>query len=173
MQLKVTALAVAALALVTTSANARPHHRDHRPLTRFLATPSQRLGISPYQFLCLVAELPPRHLCENAIALALAACVDPDLGGDHRDDANDLRLSCETVWVKIVGRPGEVVVHAVEAEPEEMLGLLRRTPPIPAGRLVGAGNGWQARDGYDVTVLIDGPGLSQLAHRGACHRSTM
>ena len=64
-------------------------------------------------------------------------------------------------------------MHAIETEAEEVLGLLRRAPPIPAGRLVGAGDGWQTRDGYEVTVLIDGTGLSQLAHRRTWHRPSM
>jgi hypothetical protein len=41
-----------------------------------------------------------------------------------------------------------------------MLSLLRRAPPLPAGRLVGAGKSRQARDGYDIAVLINGAGLS-------------
>jgi len=61
----------------------------------------------------------------------------------------------------------------VEAETEEMLRLFRRALPVPAGRLVGAGDGWQARNGYDVAVVVDGSGLSQLAHRRAWHRPTM
>ena len=64
-------------------------------------------------------------------------------------------------------------MYAVKTEPKEMLDLLRGTPPIPAGRLVGASDGWQARDGYEVTVLVNRTGLSQLAHRRACHCSTM
>ena len=60
-------------------------------------------------------------------------------------------------------------MHAIEAKTEEMFGLLFRPPPYPAGRLVGADDEWQARDRYDVTTLIDGIGLSQLALRGACH----
>ena len=50
--------------------------------------------------------------------------------------------------------------HAVEAKAEEMLRLLRRAPPVPARRLVGAGYSWQAGDGYEVAVLVDGTGLS-------------
>ena len=38
MKLKETALAAAALALVVTSANARPHHRDHGPLKIVIET---------------------------------------------------------------------------------------------------------------------------------------
>ena len=60
-------------------------------------------------------------------------------------------------------------MHAIEAKTEEMFGLLFRPPPYPAERLVGADDEWQPRDRYDVTTLIDGIGLSQLALRGACH----
>jgi len=63
-------------------------------------------------------------------------------------------------------------VHAVEAEAEEVLGLFCRAPPLPAGRLVGAGDRWQARDDYDVAVLIYDSGLSQPARRRACPRPT-
>ena len=103
------------------------------------------------------------------MSLALAGSFTPDFSGDHRNDAYDLRLRGKPVRVEIVCRPGKVLVHPVEAEPEEMLSLLRRALPIPAGRLVGASDGRQPRDGYDVAVLIDGTGLSQLAHRRACH----
>jgi hypothetical protein len=58
-------------------------------------------------------------------------------------------------------------VHAVEGHAEEMRDLLGVTPSVPAGLLVGAGGGRQARDGYDVAVVIYGYGLSQLADRGA------
>jgi hypothetical protein len=53
------------------------------------------------------------------------------LGCDHRDHADDLRLRCKPVGIELVGRRGKVLMHAVEAEPEEMLSLLRRAPPIP------------------------------------------
>ena len=64
-------------------------------------------------------------------------------------------------------------MHAVETEAQEMLNLLCWSPPLPAGWLVGSGKGWQARDSYDIAVLIDGAGLSQPAHRRACHRASM
>jgi len=94
-----------------------------------------------------------RHLCE------IAPRFDTNLGRDQSNDADDLRLRCKPVWIEAIGRPGKVVVHAVEAEAEEMLNLLCWAPPVPAGRLVGAGDGRQARDGYDVAVLIHGSGL--------------
>ena len=115
------------------------------------------------------AELARRKLFEDALSVALAGSFAPDFGRDHRYHADDLRLRCKPVWIEIVGRPGKVFVHAVEAEPEEMLSLLRRAPRVPAGRLAGAGDRWQARDDYDVAILIDGSGLSQLSHRGASH----
>jgi len=93
----------------------------------------------------------------------------PDLGPDHCNDADDLRLRCQPIGIEIISRPGKMFAHAVEAAPEEMLSLLRRAPTIPAGRLVGADDGGQPRNGYDVAVLIDGSGFSQLAHRRACH----
>jgi hypothetical protein len=54
-----------------------------------------------------------------------------------------------------------------------MLDLLGSRPPVPAGRPVGAGDGRQARDGYDVSVLIDRAGLGQPAHERACHGRSM
>jgi hypothetical protein len=60
-------------------------------------------------------------------------------------------------------------MHAVEAETKEMLNLLCGTQSALAWRPAGAREGWQARDGYHVSIRIDGAGLSQLAHRGACH----
>jgi hypothetical protein len=58
-------------------------------------------------------------------------------------------------------------VHAVEAHAEQMLDLLGVTPSVPAGRFVGAGDGRQARDGYDVATWIDGAGLSQPVDRSS------
>jgi hypothetical protein len=102
------------------------------------------------------------ELSEDALPLALARSFTPDLSRDHRHDTNDLRLRGKPVRIEVVGRPGKIFVNTVEAEPEEMLSLLCGAPPIPAGRLAGASDGWQARDGYDVAVPINGVGLSQL-----------
>jgi len=44
--------------------------------------------------------------------LALVARLFPDLGGDHRHDADNLRLRCQPVWIEAVGRLGGVVMHA-------------------------------------------------------------
>jgi hypothetical protein len=44
---------------------------------------------------------------------------------------------------------------------------------VPAGRLLCTRDRWQARDGYDLAVRIDGAGLSQLAHSATCHRPSM
>ena len=84
-----------------------------------------------------------------------------------------MRLRCKPVWIEIVGRPGKIVVHAVETHTKQMLDLICCTPPVPAGWLVGASDRSQARDGYDIVVLINGSGLSQLAHRRAWHGLTM
>jgi hypothetical protein len=86
-------------------------------------------------------EFAPRHLCEKAPAIALAARLDPDLGRDHRHHADDLRLRCKPVRIEAIGRPRKVVVHAVEAKTKEMLSLLGGAPPVPAAWLVGAGDG--------------------------------
>jgi hypothetical protein len=88
--------------------------------------PSMRGPVFPVPVLRLVTgtEFETRHLCENALAIALAARLDPDLGCDHRNDADDLRLRCKPVWIEAIGRPGKVVVHAVEAHAEQMLDLL-------------------------------------------------
>ena len=53
----------------------------------------------------------------------------------------------------------QVTTNAVQREAKQMLNLLCGTPPVPAGRLVAASDGWQPRDGYDVAVLIHGSGL--------------
>ena len=82
-------------------------------------------------------------------------------------------ITTRTTCVCAASRYGKVVVHAVETEAQEMLNLLCWSPPLPAGWLVGSGKGWQARDSYDIAVLIDGAGLSQPAHRRACHRASM
>ena len=86
-------------------------------------------------------------LFEDTIAIAFPARLDPNFGSDHRNDADDLRLRCEPVWIEGIGRPGKVVVHAVEAHAEQMLDPLRCTPSVPAGRLVCTRDGRQARDG--------------------------
>jgi hypothetical protein len=106
-------------------------------------------------------------LAKGTRSVALAGSFSPDLGRNHRYDADDLRLRGKPVWIGAIGRPRQVVVHAVEAKAEEMLDLLRRTPSVPAGRLMCTRDRRQARDGYDVAVWIDGAGLSQLADRGA------
>jgi hypothetical protein len=114
-----------------------------------------------------------REICEDAIPFAIAARLDPDLGRDHRNDADGLHLRCKPTWIEAIGQPRKVVVHAVEADAEQVLNLLRVTPSDPAGRLVCTRDRRQARDGYDVAVWIDGAGLSQLAQRGTCHRPSM
>ena len=75
-------------------------------------------------------------LAEAALPVALAGSFSPDLGRDHRNDADDLRLRGKPVWIEAISRPRQVVVHAVEAKAEQMLDLLRGTPSVPAGRVV-------------------------------------
>src|SRR6267378_2188716 len=101
---------------------------------------------SPYQGLCLVAipEI-PRHLGKNTLPFAPAGSFGTGLGRDHRNDADDLRLRCKSAWIEAIGRPGKIVVHAVEAHAEQMLDPLGVTPSVPAGRLVGPGDRRQAR----------------------------
>jgi hypothetical protein len=43
-----------------------------------------------------------------------------------------LPLRCKPVRVEAIGRPRRVVVHAVEAHAEQMLGPLGGAPPVPA-----------------------------------------
>jgi hypothetical protein len=76
------------------------------------------------------------------LPVALAGSFSSDLGRNHRNDADDLRLRGKPVRIEAIGRPGNVVVHAVDAEAEKMFNLLCGTPPVPAGRLVAAGHGW-------------------------------
>ena len=110
-----------------------------------------------------------RHFREDPLPVTLAARLLPDLGGDQRHHADDLRLRGKPVGIEAIGRPRKVVVYAVEAEAKEMLKLFRCAPPIPAGWLVGSGDGGQARYCNDVAVLVNSTGLSQLAHWGTSH----
>jgi hypothetical protein len=80
---------------------------------------------------------------------------------------DDLRLRCKPVQIEVVGGPRQIVVHAIEAHAQQMLSPLCGTPPVPAGRLVGADVGWQPWNGYKGAVLVNGTCLS--AHRGTCH----
>lgn len=87
MKLKETALAAAALALVSTSANARPHHRDHRPLKILIETVDHqryptagdwqlkpdglhilvsRMSDQRYEFLVGMHEAIEAYLCKQA-----------------------------------------------------------------------------------------------------------
>ena len=50
--------------------------------------------------------------CKSALPLARAPR--PDLGRDHRDDADDLRLRRKPVRIEAVGRPGQIVSHALK-----------------------------------------------------------
>ena len=72
-------------------------------------------------YLVTGTELAPREFFEDARPVALAGSFTPDLSGDHRHRADDLRLACKPVRIEFVGRPGKVLVHPVEAEPEKML----------------------------------------------------
>src|SRR5215469_16207299 len=96
-------------------------------------------------------------------ALPVAACFVANLGSHHRNDADYLSLCCKPVRIEFVGGPRQIVVHAVEAHVEQMLSLLCRTPTVPARRLIGASDRWQPRDGYEIAVLVNSTGLSQLA----------
>ena len=49
----------------------------------FFDIPSRAPEFSPYQFLCPVAEFPPRQVLENAFSLALAAHLDSVFRADH------------------------------------------------------------------------------------------
>jgi hypothetical protein len=45
-------------------------------------------------------------------------------------------LRCKPVWIEAIGRPRQIVVHAVETETEQMLDLLCCAPSVPAGGLL-------------------------------------
>jgi hypothetical protein len=66
------------------------------------------------------AEFLRRELCEHALPVALKARFVSDLGSEHHYEADHLCLRCEPVWIEVVCGPGKVVVHAVEAEIQEM-----------------------------------------------------
>ena len=44
---------------------------------------------------------PPYKLAEDAVPVALAGSVSPDLGRNHRNDADDLRLRGKPVWIDV------------------------------------------------------------------------
>jgi hypothetical protein len=119
----------------------RPCFRPYRRL-RLLPNPKLRRELL-YQ---------PR---DSALAFVLSLRLIPDLGHNHRNDSDDLRLRCKPVGVEIIGGPGEIVAHAVETETQEMLDLFRGTPPVPAGWFVDTSDGQKPRDDYQVAVLVD------------------
>jgi hypothetical protein len=59
---------------------------------------------------------PVDKLAEDALPVTLAACFVADFGRDYCHDTNDLGLRCKPVRIEVVGRPGQVVVHAVETK---------------------------------------------------------
>jgi hypothetical protein len=109
---------------------------------------------------------PVYKVVEDTLPVALAACLVSDFGGDHRHDADNLRLRGKPVRIEIVGRPRQIVVHAVETEAEEMLSLLCGAPPVPAGWFIGASDRGQPRDSYKVAILVNGTGLAQPCIEG-------
>jgi hypothetical protein len=66
------------------------------------------LGDSPY------LAKPTGEFFEDALAIALAMRLDPGFRRNRHHDPEDLCLRCKPVWIEAVGRPGEVIVHAVE-----------------------------------------------------------
>jgi hypothetical protein len=52
---------------------------------------------------------------DHLIAVGLSY---PGFRRDHRENADDLRLRRQPVGIEPIGRPGQVFMYAVEAEPE-------------------------------------------------------
>jgi hypothetical protein len=109
MQLKETTLAAAALALVATSANAGPHHRDHRPLRIVIETVDHqryptagdwqlkpdglhifvsRMSDQRYEFLVGMHEVIEAYLCKQA-GVTQAAVDRFDQAYEHRRKPGD------------------------------------------------------------------------------------
>jgi hypothetical protein len=85
-----------------------------RPI-QFSATPPHGARISPNRrWFCLDRNgLSPRAVflglerpykpAEDALLVALAACLVPNLGGHHRNDTNDLGLCCKPMRIEAIG----------------------------------------------------------------------
>jgi hypothetical protein len=108
---------------------------ESRPI--ILASPGAAPRVSPYQVLCPVGipEI-PRHLGKNTLPFAPAGRFDTDLGRDHRNDADGLRLRCKPTWIEAVGRPGG-------AAPGDR--HLDRVPPLVVAR-------WSDYNGPPMTL---------------------
>ena len=113
------------------------------------------------------------ELGDDALPVARALCLDPNLVANHQDDAQHLSLCSKPVWIEAIGWPREVIVHAVERHAEKMLDLLRRTLSVPAARLVGAGDGRQEREDYSLAGGVHHTGLAHALEWRACHRLGM
>jgi hypothetical protein len=111
--------------------------------------PLRRPTSPPYRLCQIVLpRLGPDRLVKPANCL-LIALPHAGLRGDHRDDADDLRLHRQPVGIEPIGRPGWVFAYAVETQAEKMLHLLGIRPAVPVRRPRGAGDSRQAGKGYD------------------------
>ena len=109
MKLKQTALTAAVLALIATSANARPHQRDHRPLKIFIETVDHqryptagdwplkhdglhifvsRMSDQRYEFLVAMHEAIEAYLCKHD-GVSQAAVDRFDQAYEHRRKPGD------------------------------------------------------------------------------------
>jgi hypothetical protein len=73
-----------------------------------------RLQFSPYQLLCLVAEFPPREVCEDGLPLALAAHLDSVFRTDHHHIVTSRGASGKAMG--IVAAIGEILKRGVEGQ---------------------------------------------------------
>jgi hypothetical protein len=92
----------------------RARVRGNLPPAGKFSPPPSLSGSSPYRGLCLGRGAVPqlgaeleRQLFEDTVAYGLAARLDPNLGRDHRNDADDLRLRCKPIWIEAIGGPGK------------------------------------------------------------------
>ena len=107
------------------------------------------------------------------MSLALAGSFTPEFSGDHRNEADDLRLSGKPVRTEVVGTPGKILVHVVKAEAKEMLSLLRRTHRFQPGGLLESATdgsrGWLRRCRPDRRPpVFRNLRISELAMTGVC-----
>jgi hypothetical protein len=108
----------------------------------FSLHPPPPQGFSPYVSTICSAQV-TRHLCEDALVIALAGSLAPELaieqrlGTDREDDAHYLHAHREAERVELSNRPRQDLVGAVERHPKQMLDLLCRRPMPPRAREIG------------------------------------
>jgi hypothetical protein len=90
----------------------------------FSCDPSPRTPVFPVPVLCLVAELAPRQVCEDAFSLALAAHLDSVFRADHHHIVTSRGASSKAM--AIVAAVGKVLERRVEGKAMEGLQFFDR-----------------------------------------------